>query len=144
MTGSLAGSLSLFDQAIGTMMILVEAQAEPREAQLAVAAALFNRLDQPGRYGGTIAAICLKRMLSNEQLADPRSGLVLLRVAGMSDDHPRFLEALDVLADAAEGQDPGLGATHWHGPMGTALPYWTIGAQRTVQLNNLTFYRDVL
>jgi spore germination cell wall hydrolase CwlJ-like protein len=131
------------DFAIATYTIYCEASGESRQAKLGVAYSEISRW-KTGRFGETIAVVCLKRKQYSEWNGDVVNNNNLLRAARCSDTDPSWLECLDVFHAAMAGSepDPTHGATHYHD---TSIdpPDWTIGAIRTAQLGKLIFYRGV-
>lgn len=130
-----------YDKPIAVITIACEASGESHVARLGVAASLFNRL-HVGRYGKTIAAVCLKRMQYSEWNADRIDNANLLRVANMAVDDPVILDCANAYDEAAAGADPTYGATHFFADS-IQSPAWTVGATKTVQLGSIVFYRDV-
>ena len=132
-----------FDQAIGTMTVYCEASGAGAEAQLAVAYSLMNRL-AAGRYGATVAEVCLRRYQYSEWLPDAGDNADLLRAARVPDGDLVLQACAQALAQALSGAapDPTGGATHYYGT-NIAAPAWTRGATETCQIANLIFYKDV-
>lgn len=136
-----------FDRSEGILIVAAEARNQPHLGKQGVAASLFNRL-KTGRYGKSIAHICLARKQYSSMNDDRISNGNLLAVADLSDDDPAIVDCALAYDEAAAGEDPVLGATHYY-DTSIAPPYWTEkqpnGRQaiRTVQIARLVFYRDV-
>lgn len=132
-----------FDQAFAKAVIICEASGEPPEAQLGVANVLCNRLAD-GRFGKTLAEVCLTRFQFSEFNDDKGDNANLLRMARLPDDAPEVLaasHALELALTKAE-PDPTAGATHYY-DTSIPPPKWTVGAEMTGQLGRLVFYRGV-
>jgi spore germination cell wall hydrolase CwlJ-like protein len=130
-----------YDKAIAVITIACEASNQPHAARQGVAASIFNRLAD-GRFGATIAAICLKRFQYSEWNGDAADNANLERVARLGDDEPVIRDCAVAYDEAAAGADPTHGATHYH-DTSIAPPAWTQHATRTCEIGALIFYRDV-
>jgi N-acetylmuramoyl-L-alanine amidase len=132
-----------FDRTFGTATVYCEASDQAQDCQLGVAYSELNRL-RTGRFGSTMAEICLKRKQYSEWNGDPVNNANLLRVAAISDSDPVLLQCA-AMYDAAESgglADPTDGATHYY-DTSIAPPTWTVGATKTVQLGRLVFWKNV-
>ncbi len=130
-----------FDREIAAMTIFCEASSEPHEGRVAVAATFFNRL-KDGRFGKTIASVCLHRYQYSEWNADRANNANLLRAAEAADDEAMIVDSLAAYDEAAAGADPTMGGTHYFADY-IAAPDWTVGATFTVQIGRHRFYRGV-
>lgn len=131
-----------FDREISAMTNFCEASSLSGLARRGVVHSQFNRL-KDGRFGPSIAAICLKRSQFSEWLDDSADNRNLLRAATCGDDDPIMNDCLEAYDEALAGYpDPTNDATHYHD---TSIdpPYWTVGATRTIQIDTLIFYKNV-
>ena len=129
------------DKVVAVLTIAAEASNQPHIGKQGVAAVIFNRLHS-GRFGHSVAAVCLKRYQFSEWNADPADNANLIRVANMNADDPVILDCASAYDEMTAGNDPTDGATHYH-DTSIAPPAWTNGATKTCQLGDLIFYRDV-
>lgn len=133
-----------FDRAFAGATIYCEASGQSALARRMVAWSLFNRL-RDGRFGSTIAQICLRRAQFSEWLSDPQDNANLLRMAGTPETDSVLMDALSAYQEAlaGNGPDPTGGATHFYAEPLPA-PSWTEPpAIFTVQEGRLRFYRNV-
>ena len=130
-----------FDRELASMTIFCEASSETHEGRVAVAAALFNRL-KDGRFGKTIASVCLHRYQYSEWDDDRADNSNLLRAAEAPDDEPMIVDSLAAYDEAAAGADPTMGATHYFADY-IAAPAWAAQGTFTVQIGRHKFYKDV-
>ena len=132
-----------YDQQIGTITVYCEASGESAQAQLGVAWSFVNRL-ATGRYGASVAEICLRRMQYSEWNADAGDNANLLRAARCSEDDPVLVACAQALGGALTGEapDPTGGATHYH-DTSISPPAWALRATKTCQIGRLVFYKDV-
>lgn len=131
-----------FNREIASITIFCEASGEAQETREAVAQTLFNRL-KDGRFGKTIAEICLRRMQFSEWNGDKIDNANLMRAARAGDMDAVMLECGAAYDSASGGAfDATDGATHYY-DISIAPPAWTSGATRTAQLGRLVFYINV-
>ena len=130
-----------FDREIAALTIRCEAEGESHEGKVAVAASFFNRL-AAGRFGKTIASVCLHRMQYSEWNADPVDNRNLVRVAESADDDPINADCLAAYDEAAAGADPTGGATHYFA-VSIPAPNWAATGEFTVQIGHHLFYKNV-
>ena len=132
-----------FDRELAAMTLFCEASGEAPSCRRKIAWSLFNRL-RLGRYGSTIAAVCLKRMQYSEWNADAVDNANLLRAAGMPETDKVMMDCLSAYQEALvrQGVDPSNGATHFYAKSIPA-PSWTAQATLCAQDGNLLFWRDV-
>lgn len=129
------------DKPIAVLTIAAEASNQLHVVRQGVAASIFNRL-KDGRFGKSIAGICLKRYQYSEWLADAQDNANLERVANMAPDDPIILDCAIAYDEAATGIDPTNGSTHFFAS-GIPTPSWANAATMTVKLGSLFFYKDV-
>lgn len=129
-----------FDRAIGVFTIACEASNQPHHVRVAVAAAILNRVAD-GRWGKTVAAVCLKRMQFSEWNADPANNANLERVALMWDDDPVVIDCELAYDQALSGPDP-TGGCMWYKNVGTPAA-WAAGKTPAVVLGVLEFYNNI-
>lgn len=137
--------MSYADEQIAVLTIAAEADSQPVAAQVAVGATLFNRhkLNNPKRYGSSIAGICVKRYQFSEWNDDVADNANLERVTAMNADHPAIVSAIVAYKRAETGEDPTNGATHFYAD-GIPKPSWAMPpAAMTVKLGIINFYKDV-
>ena len=130
-----------FDRAIAALTVYCEASGEPHEGKVAVAATLFNRL-KSGRFGKTIASVCLERMQYSEWNADRADNANLLRGAETSEANPVMVDCLNAYDEAAAGADPSLQATHYFA-ISIPAPAWAAQGTETVQIGHHRFFKEV-
>lgn len=130
-----------FDREIATITVACEASNQPHVVRQGVAASIINRWHD-GRYGATVAAVCLKRYQYSEWLADAADNTNLERVASKSNDDPVLLDCAIAYDEAAAGADPTGGATHFYAD-GIPEPSWAKVATPTAKLGAVNFFKDV-
>lgn len=134
--------MAFADRTIGTIVIACEADSQPRDAQVGVGACLFNRL-RLGRYGESVAAVCLKRIQFSEFNDDKANNANLMRVAVMGTNHPAVISAAAAYDAAASGEDPVDGATHFYAD-GIDPPNWSLPpAVLARKIGKLNFFKNV-
>jgi spore germination cell wall hydrolase CwlJ-like protein len=128
-----------FAREVAVRTIYGEARGESEEGQRAVAHVLWNRV-RDGRWGQTLATVCLARMqFSCWNASDPNRQ----QIAEIADNDP-ILERLHSLLDAARTEkDPTYGATHYFSTSMIQPPSWSIGATLCGTFGRHRFYRDV-
>lgn len=132
-----------FDKPIATLTVFCEASDQPHLVRQGVAASLFNRCQlNPQRYGGTVAAVCLKRMQYSEFNDDAADNANLERAALTSDENPVMVDCALAYDEASAGADPTGGATHFYA-VSIPEPYWAKVATFTGQLGAVRFYKNV-
>ena len=128
-----------FDEHIAIRTLYGEARGEPEEGQRAIAHVLLNRLRE-GRWGKTLAAVCLARFqFSCWNASDPNRE----RMAALADDDPVFERLRAILHAARAELDPTDGASHYFAVSLIRLPKWSIGATFCGQIGRHRFYKDV-
>lgn len=132
------------DLAIGRYTVFAEASNQPTAAQLGVAYSIVNRL-RSGRFGSTIAAVCLEWEQYSSWNGDRGDRSDLLRAATVADDDPAYQACCAALQAAIDGSqpDPTGGATHYY-DTSVQAPYWALPpAQVSARLGDLIFYTGV-
>ena len=130
-----------YDAQIAALTIFCEASGEPYEGKLGVAASLFNRL-KAGRFGKTIASVCLARYQYSEWNDDKADNANLRRGASVPDNDPVLSECSRAYYEALAGADPTHGATHYYA-VSIPAPSWAATGEFTVQLGHHKFFRNV-
>ena len=116
-----------------------EARGEPEEGRKAVAHVLWNRV-KAGRWGGTLASVCLWRAQFSGWLpADPN----FEAACALPDDDPVLAQMIAILRAAAHDADPTGGATHYHATSLHAPPAWTRAATFCGVFGHQRFFKDV-
>jgi hypothetical protein len=133
-----------FDAQIAGITIYCEASDQGRQGREAIAWTLRNRLAD-GRFGSTIAEVCLRRFQFSEWNGDARNNANLLRAARVPDGDLILGDCLRAFSDVLAGRisDPTGGATHYHEHAMARFPDWTIGAIKTATIAAWFFYRGV-
>src|SRR5574337_133197 len=135
------------DRAVAGITICCEAESEPQEAKEWVAWCIYNRL-KLGRFGSSIASVCLQRFAFSEWNVDPADRDNLRRVAAKPEADPMFQEALTafdtVTAQVKAGAtDPTGGATHLFADV-IQPPLWIAPAAKFAgQRGKIKFYSNV-
>lgn len=108
----------------------------------------FNRL-KDGRFGRSIAEVCLRRFQYSEFNDDALDNANLLRGAGLPAENPAVVDCLKAFDEILAGApDPTNRATHYH-DKSISPPSWTQkqpdGRQATVALTTpkFIFYSNV-
>ncbi len=131
-----------FDRQIAAITCYCEASGASHDERMAVMHTFFNRV-KDGRFGKTVAAVCLKRYQFSEWNDDSADNANLERAANASDTDPIILECLaDFDAISAGAPDPTNGATHYH-DKSISPPAWAKGATIALETNKFIFYRGV-
>lgn len=131
-----------FNREIVAMTAYCEASSASPEERRCIVHSMVNR-KADGRFGKTLAAICLKRYQFSEWNDDAGDNANLLRAANALDTDPIMLDCLASYDEVADGgPDPSGGATHYH-DKSIKPPYWAEGATVTRVTNKFIFYKDV-
>ena len=125
------------------MTLFCEASGAGPQAQEAVAWVLRNRRDS-GRWGHTLAEVCLHRMQFSEWNADPADNRNLLRAAACPEGDPTMVGCKQVLESvlASDGPDPTHGALFYF-DHSIPPPAWAQGLPPLLVLGPFSFFRDV-
>lgn len=131
-----------FDRAIAAITIFCEASSASPAERRAIAHVLFNR-QHDGRFGATVAEVCLRRMQFSEWNGDKPDNINLLRAARVAELSPAMLDCSAAFDEAFQGsRDTTNGATHYH-DKSIAPPDWTAGATVTLDTAKFIFYAHV-
>lgn len=123
------------------MTIYCEASSEPPAVWDAIAHVILNRV-AIGRWGDTVAQVCLSPYQFSEWLPDKADAANMRRACHVADDDPIWLGCLKAYDTATSSADPTSGATHFYDDRIPA-PSWTARATFTVQLGTTRFYANV-
>lgn len=128
-----------FDLEIGAATVFMEASGEPPDGKAAVAAVLANRL-RDGRWGSTLAAVCLAPdQFSCWNTGDPNRR----RMAETPDTDPSLIQCEAAMRAALGGKtDPTFGAM-WYCAADIRSPGWVDGAVFCGQFGSQLFYKGV-
>ncbi len=127
-----------WDTQIGSRTLYGECRGESEEGQRAVAHVLWNRM-RDGRWGKTIAAVCLARLqFSCWNPSDPQRPLM----AVLADENPTLQKLAGILAGAEAGDDPTRGALFYYSDTMTVPPKWATGMKLLRKIGHHTFYTD--
>jgi spore germination cell wall hydrolase CwlJ-like protein len=116
-----------------------EFKANGPAALIAIANVIRNRYQRSGKYGKTIAEVCLKpRQFSCWNEGDPNR--LLIQEQHLATD-PHFNICLMVARKVIEGLWPDLtrGSDHYHTT--SCLPYWARSGKVHLRLGNHVFYK---
>jgi hypothetical protein len=131
-----------FDREIAALTAFCEASNASPEERRCVIHSMFNR-KADGRFGKTIAAICLKRYQFSEFNDDAADNANLVRGANTPLSDPIIQDCLAAFDEAvAGGRDPSNKATHYH-DKSIRPPDWTVGATVARVTPKFIFYKDV-
>lgn len=131
-----------FDREIAIFTIACEASSASEFERGCVAAAMVNRV-KSGRFGKSLAAVCLKRFQFSEWNDDAADNANLERVALLPNGDPVIASCTVALASAmSDWPDPTHGATHYH-DKSISPPAWTVGAHLTLETDKFCFYANV-
>jgi len=129
------------DEVLLARMIFGEARGESYQGRIAVAYSAVNRLQNPGRFGGNLRQVLLRRaQYSCFNLGDPNRTRLM---NPMRYDASNFRECLGVARNVLGRRvaDPTNGANHYFNP-NTANPSWANRMTRTARIGNHDFYRN--
>jgi N-acetylmuramoyl-L-alanine amidase len=131
-----------FDRAIAAITTYCEASSASPMERRCVTHSYFNRR-KDGRFGHTVAEVCLKRMQYSEWNGDAADNANLLRAARAGDGDPVMADCAAAFDEVAAGAfDPTGGATHYHDRSITP-PYWAARAVVALETAKFIFYRSV-
>ena len=127
--------LDYSDLDIVARTIMGEAEGEPYEGKVAVAAVIYNRARQPGWWGRTVKDVCwTSKQFSCWNDRDPRRNLM----GDWDFANPIFRECMKAAIEAVD-RDPTEGADHYFAH-GVVLPSWAVG-KPTKEINGHSFVR---
>jgi len=131
------------DVAIGKITVFCEASNQPPATRRDVASVLMNRLHD-GRWGSTLAAVCLKRMQFSEWDADLVDNKNLIRAAETPDGDPIMSDCENAVEDALSGAlvDGTGNALFYHEASMSVYPDWTAKMTNLGQRGPFVFYTD--
>lgn len=129
------------DETIAVITIACEAENQPHNAKVGVAATILNRL-RDGRWGKSAAAVCLQRLQFSEWNDDRPDNANLVRVAVKPADDPVIVDCLAAWHEALVGADPTNGATHFYAD-DIPAPNWTVGATQSARIGAINFFSNV-
>jgi len=131
-----------FDREIVALTIFCEASNSSPVERRAIAHVIKNRLND-GRFGSTLAEICLRRYQFSEWNDDKLNNNNLLRGAKAANNNLVIKDCLasydEVLSDSV---DITKGATHYH-DKSISPPFWAKDAIMTLNTKDFFFYKDV-
>lgn len=130
-----------FDRQIAALTIFCEASSASQDERECIAHTIFNRI-RSGRFGKTVASVCLKRMQFSEWNGDAADNANLERGADTPESDAVMRACLQAYDDAFVSNDQTNGATHYH-DKSISPPSWTIGATMTLETPKFKFYADV-
>lgn len=131
-----------FDRSIAALTTFCEASSASAMERRCVVHSFFNRVAD-GRFGKTIAAVCLKRYQYSEFNDDAADNANLERGAVTPDSDPVMLDCVAAYDEVLAGAFDRTGAaTHYH-DKSIAPPKWTIGAIVSLETAKFIFYRGV-
>lgn len=131
-----------FDRPIAALTTFCEASNAAPDERRCVMHVIYNRRAD-GRFGKTIAEVCLRRIQFSEWNDDKGDNANLLRGADAADDDPVMLDCLAAFDDVAKAYfDPTGKATHYH-DKSIPPPPWAVGATVALVTAKFIFYRDV-
>ena len=128
-----------FAEEIAVRTLYGEARGEPEDGQCAVAHVLWNRV-RDGRWGKTLATVCLARMqFTCWNASDPNRE----QIASLADHDPILERLRSVLSGARSKTDPTDGATHYFSTSMVQPPKWSVDATFCGTFGRHRFYKDV-
>lgn len=131
-----------FDREIVALTTYCEASSASPTERRCIVHTINNRV-KDGRFGSTMAEVCLKRMQFSEWNADPADNANLLRGARVSGGDPIMLDCLNAYADIQSGVfDLTKNATHYH-DKSISPPAWTKNATLSLETEKFRFYSKV-
>lgn len=130
------------DRPIVALTTFCEASGASPHERRCVVHSIFNR-KKDGRFGKTLAEICLRRKQYSEFNDDPMNNANLLRGATVPDNDPIFLDCLAAYDEVLSGAfDPTGMATHYT-DKSISPPIWTKDATLSLETEKFRFYSKV-
>ena len=131
-----------FDREMVALTVFCEASnASPHERRCIVHT--MNNRVKSGRYGQTLAEVCLRRFQFSEWNDDAGDNANLLRGARVSGGDPIMLDCLNAYAEIQTGVfDPTGNSTHYH-DKSISPPAWTKDATLSLETEKFRFYSKV-
>lgn len=131
-----------FDREIVALTVYCEASNASPSERRCIVHVIKNRV-KDGRFGSTMAEVCLRRYQFSEWNDDQGDNANLLRGAKASGGDPVMLDCVNAYADIESGVfDPTGNATHYH-DKSIAPPKWTEHATHTLTTDKFHFYSKV-
>lgn len=124
------GNFTAADLELLARLVRAEAEGEPYEGQVAVAAAVLNRVQDP-RYPGSVAGVIYQVVNGRYQFCPVSDGRINL---------PSTTSSRRAVQDALNGWDPTHGAIGFYNPV-TASNSWVRQQQTTAVIGNHIFYK---
>lgn len=131
-----------FDLHIAARTLFGEARGEGEAGQRAVAHVFVNRMrDKNGRWGSTLASVCLWRdQFSCWRSSDPNFQVL----CALADDAQTLVTFKGFIQDALDDEpDPTKGATHYFAISMLKPPFWEKDATFNAQIGHHKFYSNV-
>lgn len=113
-------------------LVSAEAQGEPVEGKVAVAAVVLHRLASPD-YPKTIQDIIFERTYGFPQFSVVDNGTL---------DHPPTAESVKAVQYALAGWDPSRGSTGFYNPAFVKPTNWVAKQPKTVLIGGHQFYKS--
>jgi len=131
-----------FDREITALTVFCEASGASPGERLAVLHVMFNRW-KSGRFGATLAEVCLQRFQFSEWNDDKADNANLRRGARVRDDDPVLRSILEAYESVlAGGLDTTRGALHYH-DKSIPVPSWARQAAISLETDHFVFYVGV-
>lgn len=131
-----------FDRQNAALACFCEASSASAMERRCVVHSFFNRVAD-GRFGKTVAAVCLKRFQFSEFNDDATDNSNLERGANTPDSDTIMLDCVAAYDEVLAGAfDPTGSATHYH-DKSISPPSWTVGATVSLETAKFIFYRGV-
>ncbi|MBE3576838.1 MAG: LysM peptidoglycan-binding domain-containing protein [Limnochordales bacterium] len=124
-------SLTWNEKDLVARLVRAEAEAEPFEGQVAVAATVFNRLKDP-RYPKNVTAVIYQKVHGYYQYEPVQNGTI---------NQPANALSLRAVELALNGWDPSLGATGFYNPAKVSPTSWVLRQPVTVVIGNHVFIK---
>jgi len=131
-------SLTTADLDFVARTVMAEAEGEPYEGKVAVAAVIYNRARNPRWWGSTVIDVCL----TSKQFSCWNDNNLRRRKIGIWDSESRVFR--DCMRAALEGfdRDPTGGADSYYAH-GVVFPDWADGLTATAVIGKHTFVKTL-
>lgn len=131
-----------FDREIVALTTYCEASSASPAERRCIVHTINNRV-KDGRFGSTMAEVCLRRFQYSEWNDDKADNSNLLRGARASGGDPVMLDCIAAYADVESGSfDPTGSATHYT-DKSISPPAWTKNATLSLETEKFRFYSKV-